>query len=118
MEKTQDFNEDVIYPRLEDIILTLSANKLIPKDLHKVILKYFKPSIKVENKDGKISYFTQDQFNNRNFRSTSIAKVDICGILELKNPVEKFSYSTIHSINGSVILLGYVNAMFYNTRFF
>ena len=96
MNKSKNFNQDVIYPRLEDITLNFSANKIIQKDLYDIILKYYKASVKAENEDGEILYFTQDQFNNRNFRSTSIAKVDICGILELKKSRRKillFYYS-------------------------
>lgn len=107
----------MLYPRLEAIKLNLSANTIIQKDLHEIMLKYFKASVKIENKYNEIKYFTQDQFKDKNFRGTFVKNVYICGILELKNPIEKFAYSTIHSINGHVILSGYVNTMFYKTSF-
>ena len=84
----------------------------IHSDLFNVILKYYEASVKVEYENSKVSYFSQTQFNRKDLKTSDILNVDICGILELVDPVNKFKDSKIRNINGNVILVGNVSNMF------
>jgi hypothetical protein len=85
-------------PLFTEITDELKANPIIQRDLNSLILKYFEPSIKIEYRKGKISYLTQSEFK-ANYQETEtrsfIKNIDICGILELENPVVMFKRSLI-----------------------
>ena len=97
------------------IISASLNNTIIQPDLINTILKYFRPSVKIEGKNGNISYYTQDDFNEPTLDTKYMKNVDICGILELVNPVKKFLRSEIRKIKGNVIVIGDANGMFSNT---
>ena len=115
-----DVKTNPILPLFTEIADVLRKNTIIQSDLNSVILKYFKPSIKVEYMNGKISYLTQPEIteddNEPQFREylwtydyetrSFIMDLDICGILELTDPAAMFEKSQIRKINGHVILIG------------
>jgi surface protein len=84
-------------------------NSYFPKELISIILKYTKTTIKAEYKD-KIVYYTPSEFKDINCKN--ILKLNIYGVLTLKDPRNKFKDSRIKSITGNLVLIGDASEMF------
>jgi surface protein len=94
-------------------------NTILPFVLVNIILKYTETSIFLEifNSEGSSRrYFNQVEFENLDCKD--VTKVDIYGVLVLKNPKEKFKKSKIQQIIGNVVLIGNASFMFNNATNF
>jgi hypothetical protein len=78
---------------------------ILPTELTNIVLKYTKPSIKVEFY--QVHYFNQSEFNI--FAIKDITKLDIHGILLSINFPVGFINSEIETSKGSVGIIGYTS---------